>query len=202
MLYNKGAFSGVRRTVVIALGLLVGAKLLNISVPFMFKHAVDSLNGLTGERLKLDGGPEEAVATAVFALLVGYGVARAGAAGFNELRNAVFARVAQHSVRKIAQNVFRHLHNLDLVKKCGAFDGAEECFTLPLTRLIFPEFPPKPSDWCPVQDDRSRLQGHRLRPQRPRLQHHSDRLRAFPRHGDSGLQGRVRDLDFASSLDS
>ena len=29
-------------------------------------------------------------------------------------RNAVFAKVAQHSVRKIAQNVFRHLHNLDL----------------------------------------------------------------------------------------
>lgn len=42
------------------------------------------------------------------------GIARAGAAGFNELRNAVFARVAQHSIRKIATNVFLHLHNLDL----------------------------------------------------------------------------------------
>ena len=67
---------------------------------------------------------------------------RAGALGLNELRymspltwslkchenilecwinivsrNAVFARVAQHSIRKIAQNVFRHLHNLDLGKK-------------------------------------------------------------------------------------
>lgn len=42
------------------------------------------------------------------------GVARAGAAGFNELRNAVFAKVAQHSIRKIARNVFLHLHNLDL----------------------------------------------------------------------------------------
>ena len=38
---------------------------------------------------------------------VGYGVARASALGFNELRNAVFARVAQHSIRRIAQNVFR-----------------------------------------------------------------------------------------------
>lgn len=37
-----------------------------------------------------------------------------GAAGFNELRNAVFAKVAQHSIRKIAKNVFLHLHNLDL----------------------------------------------------------------------------------------
>lgn len=42
------------------------------------------------------------------------GIARAGAAGFNELRNAVFAKVAQHSIRKIAKNVFLHLHNLDL----------------------------------------------------------------------------------------
>lgn len=42
------------------------------------------------------------------------GIARAGAAGFNELRNAVFARVASHSIRKIAVNVFSHLHNLDL----------------------------------------------------------------------------------------
>ena len=34
--------------------------------------------------------------------------------GLSLFRNAVFARVAQHSIRKIAQNVFRHLHNLDL----------------------------------------------------------------------------------------
>lgn len=42
------------------------------------------------------------------------GIARAGAAGLNELRNAVFARVASHSIRKIATNVFLHLHSLDL----------------------------------------------------------------------------------------
>lgn len=48
-----------------------------------------------------------------FALILD-GVARAGAAGFNELRNAVFAKVAQHSIRKIARNVFLHLHNMDL----------------------------------------------------------------------------------------
>lgn len=42
------------------------------------------------------------------------GIARSGAAGLNELRNAVFARVAQHSIRKLACNVFTHIHNLDL----------------------------------------------------------------------------------------
>lgn len=42
------------------------------------------------------------------------GIARTGAAAFNELRNAVFAKVAQNSIRKIAKNVFLHLHSLDL----------------------------------------------------------------------------------------
>ena len=42
------------------------------------------------------------------------GFCRGGSAGFNELRNTIFAKVAQHSIRKLAQNVFLHLHNLDL----------------------------------------------------------------------------------------
>merc|ERR1719397_87282 len=58
--------------------------------------------------------PEAAVVTLVTSSLLGYGIARAGSLGLNELRNALFSRVAQHSIRRIAQNVFRHLHNLDL----------------------------------------------------------------------------------------
>lgn len=103
----------VKRRVVIALTLLVGAKLLNISVPFLFKYAVDELNQITGGNLNIEDA-EHTVITYIFALVIGYGMARAGSAGFNELRNAVFAKVAQHSIRNIAQNVFRHLHNLDL----------------------------------------------------------------------------------------
>lgn len=52
------------------------------------------------------------------------GIARAGAAGFNELRNAVFAKVAQHSIRRIARNVFLHLHNLDLAFHLSRQTGA------------------------------------------------------------------------------
>lgn len=52
------------------------------------------------------------------------GVARASAAAFNELRNAVFARVAHHSIRKIASNVFLHLHNLDLAFHLNKQTGA------------------------------------------------------------------------------
>jgi ABC-type bacteriocin/lantibiotic exporter with double-glycine peptidase domain len=52
------------------------------------------------------------------------GIARAGAAGFNELRNAVFAKVAQHSIRRIARNVFLHLHKLDLAFHLSRQTGA------------------------------------------------------------------------------
>ena len=97
--------SVVKRRVIFALTLLVGAKLLNLTVPFMFKYAVDELSV---ENI------QNTATTFIFALVVGYGAARIGAAGFSELRSAVFAKVAQHSIRSIAQNVFKHLHNLDL----------------------------------------------------------------------------------------
>jgi ATP-binding cassette subfamily B (MDR/TAP) protein 7 len=48
------------------------------------------------------------------ALLVGYGVARSGASLFGELRNVLFAKVAQNSIRKISRQTFLHLLNLDL----------------------------------------------------------------------------------------
>ncbi|KAL1131463.1 hypothetical protein AAG570_011080 [Ranatra chinensis] len=102
----------VRNRVRLALGLLIGAKLVNVSVPFIFKYAIDDLSKYV-EALNM-GTPEGAITTAATSLIIGYGIARAGASAFNELRNAVFARVAQHSIRKIARNVFLHLHNQDL----------------------------------------------------------------------------------------
>uniref|UniRef100_A0A1L8DUJ8 Iron-sulfur clusters transporter ABCB7, mitochondrial n=2 Tax=Nyssomyia neivai TaxID=330878 RepID=A0A1L8DUJ8_9DIPT len=68
--------------------------------------------------------PADTALTLTTSLLIGYGVARAGAAGFNELRNAVFARVASHSIRRIATNVFMHLHNLDLAFHLNRQTGA------------------------------------------------------------------------------
>ncbi|XP_078700182.1 iron-sulfur clusters transporter ABCB7, mitochondrial-like isoform X4 [Branchiostoma floridae x Branchiostoma belcheri] len=101
----------IKTRVVVALGLLVGAKLLNVQVPFIFKYAVDYLN--QPALFNLDN-PANTIITFATALVIGYGVARAGAAGFNELRNAIFAKVAQSSIRRVARNVFLHLHNLDL----------------------------------------------------------------------------------------
>lgn len=52
------------------------------------------------------------------------GISRAGAAFFNEVRNAVFGKVAQNSIRRIARNVFLHLHNLDLAFHLSRQTGA------------------------------------------------------------------------------
>lgn len=103
----------LRARVAISLGLLAGAKGMNIVVPFMFKYAVDNLNEVSGNVLNL-ADASNTVATMATAVLIGYGASRAGAALFNELRNAVFGKVAQSSIRRIAKNVFLHLHNLDL----------------------------------------------------------------------------------------
>ncbi|XP_029369193.1 iron-sulfur clusters transporter ABCB7, mitochondrial isoform X2 [Echeneis naucrates] len=103
----------LRARVAISLGLLAGAKMTNVMVPFMFKYAVDELNQMSGHMLNLNDAPNT-VATMATAVLIGYGVSRACSALFNELRNTVFGKVAQSSIRRIAKNVFLHLHNLDL----------------------------------------------------------------------------------------
>ncbi|KAI4819661.1 hypothetical protein KUCAC02_004901 [Chaenocephalus aceratus] len=92
----------LRARVAISLCLLAGAK-----------YAVDELNQMSGHALNLNDAPST-VATMATAMLIGYGASRAGAAFFNELRNTVFGKVAQNSIRCIAKNVFLHLHNLDL----------------------------------------------------------------------------------------
>ncbi|CAL1548476.1 unnamed protein product [Lymnaea stagnalis] len=101
-----------RIRVIVALSLLVGAKALNVTVPFIFKHGVDYLNTPANWLGIEDAG--KTIFTVAFAIMVGYGLARTGAAAFNELRNAVFAKVAQSSIRKVARNVFLHLHSMDL----------------------------------------------------------------------------------------
>ena len=50
----------------------------------------------------------------ILAMLLGYGMSRAAASGFNEYRNAVFAHVAQQTIRRVGRSVFDHVHKLDL----------------------------------------------------------------------------------------
>uniref|UniRef100_A0A2A4JPA4 Iron-sulfur clusters transporter ABCB7, mitochondrial n=2 Tax=Heliothis virescens TaxID=7102 RepID=A0A2A4JPA4_HELVI len=118
----------IRNRVLLSLSLLFGAKVMNVTVPFLFKYAVDEVNsaavGPAGDAFLGMATVPQAAGTTAFSMLLGYGIARATAAGFNELRNAVFAKVAQHSIRKLACNVFIHLHNLDLSFHLGRQTGA------------------------------------------------------------------------------
>nr|APD26513.1 ATP-binding cassette transporter subfamily B member 7 protein [Brachionus koreanus] len=103
----------IKIRVVIAVSLLVGSKLLNVAVPFLFKEIVDFLN--KNAKIKDFGETtSDKILVAMIALVIGYGCARAGASLFGELRSAIFASVAQSSVTQLATQVFRHLHKLDL----------------------------------------------------------------------------------------
>ena len=101
-LWPKGEW-GLRGRVVAALLLLVLAKITNVYVPILYKHAVDAF-----------GDPKiQAVAVPV-ALILAYGVARVLAQAFGELRDAIFAPVSQRAIRNLALEVFGHLHALSL----------------------------------------------------------------------------------------
>lgn len=101
---NKPSF---KFRVFVALSLLIGSKLLNVQVPFFFKSIIDEMN--------IDWSSQVGVITTVIGLLiVAYGGARFGAVLFGELRNAVFASVAQSAIKRVANNTFLHLLNMDL----------------------------------------------------------------------------------------
>jgi ATP-binding cassette, subfamily B, heavy metal transporter len=93
----------LRVRVVLALTLLIAGKLVNITIPLLYKHAVDALSG-----------DNPALIAVPVATILAYGLARVTSQAFNELRNSVFAKVAQRAVRRIALSAFRHIHSLSL----------------------------------------------------------------------------------------
>ena len=88
--------------VIAALVCLVAAKVANVGVPLLMKQIVDSLDART------------AALAVPLVLLVAYGLLRVSTTVFTELREFLFAKVTQRAVRKIALNVFRHLHALSM----------------------------------------------------------------------------------------
>ena len=88
--------------VVIALSLLVLSKLANVSVPLVLKEIIDALDK-----------PQAALAVPI-SLIVGYGTLRLLSTLFGELRDAVFAKATQRAIRRVALQVFEHLHDLSL----------------------------------------------------------------------------------------
>ncbi|KAJ9531485.1 hypothetical protein QJQ45_015055 [Haematococcus lacustris] len=100
-----------KRRVVLAVALMLGAKLLNISVPFILKAAVDACTEGSVASLAL---LPQAWVLGPSGLVLAYGAARAGTALLNETRNMVFAKVTQGAIRRVANEVFVHLNSLDL----------------------------------------------------------------------------------------
>ena len=91
-----------RWRVAVALSFLVAAKVANVGVPLLMKGIVDDLT------------PTQQILVVPLALLLAYGLLRFANTLFGELRDMVFVRVAQRAVRRVALNVFRHLHSLSL----------------------------------------------------------------------------------------
>ena len=100
-LWPKHEF-GLRLRLVLASIAMVLAKVATVYVPILYSHAVD----------RLAHGASAIVVPA--ALIVGYALVRVAAAGFGELRDAIFAAVQMRASRVVARQTFEHLHGLSM----------------------------------------------------------------------------------------
>lgn len=140
-LWPKDSF-GTKLRVGVAVSMLIGAKVLNVQVPFYFKSIVDAMN--------IDIASVGGTATTIAGtMILAYGATRIGATVFQELRNAIFASVAQKAIRKVARDVFDHLLRLDLSfhlsKQTGgltrAIDRGTKGISFLLTSMVFHVIP-------------------------------------------------------------
>lgn len=92
-----------RGRAMLALGCLVISKLAMVGIPIILKYIVDALDANLGQTIVLP-----------VMLLCIYGVLRFVNSGFNELRDAVFARVRYHAMNQLSVKTLVHLHNLSL----------------------------------------------------------------------------------------
>lgn len=95
-----------RFRVLIALSCLIAAKVTNLGIPIVLKDLIDSLN--------INVNSPQALLVIPLGIIVAYGFLRIFASVFTELREALFAKVTQNAVRKVALQVFEHLHSLAL----------------------------------------------------------------------------------------
>jgi ABC-type transport system involved in Fe-S cluster assembly fused permease/ATPase subunit len=95
--------AGARVRVVVAVVFMLLSKIATVYVPVIYGRVIDAL------------APKDLAAFVVpVALIVAYGAVRIGAAGFGEIRDALFASVQQRAVRELALRTFRHLHTVSL----------------------------------------------------------------------------------------
>ncbi|KQS05093.1 metal ABC transporter permease [Sphingomonas sp. Leaf357] len=121
----------LRLRIVGAMTLVVLSKLVQVyGAPFALQGAVDGM--AKGDR---------SATTLILALVIGYAAARFASVLFDNLRNAVFERVGQDATRRLAANVFRHLHQLSLrfhlERRTGAVTKVVERGTKSIDTMLY-----------------------------------------------------------------
>ncbi|MHB0984847.1 MAG: ABCB family ABC transporter ATP-binding protein/permease [Sulfuricella sp.] len=91
-----------RGRVLLALALLIGAKLAAVMVPLVLKEIIDALD------------KSRADLVLPLALIIAYGLLRFASTTFADLRDVVFGKVTQRAMRRVSMAVFNHLHALSL----------------------------------------------------------------------------------------
>jgi ABC-type transport system involved in Fe-S cluster assembly fused permease/ATPase subunit len=124
--------------VLLALSCLIVSKLAMVGIPVVLKYIVDALDTDSGQ-----------IAVLPVVFLLAYGVLRFINSGFNELRDAIFARVRYHAMNSLSVTTLTHLHNLSLryhlERNTGAISrdmerGAQSISSI-LNYLVFNIFP-------------------------------------------------------------
>lgn len=91
--------------VILAVSMLILAKVATVSTPIALKYIIDYLDQNRGVDMLL---------WIPLILVLAYGALRFSSTLFSELRDAIFARVAERAMRRVSLRVFRHLHNREL----------------------------------------------------------------------------------------
>ena len=107
-IWPKGR-ADIKSRIILALIILIFAKILTVLVPYSYKWATDALVG--------DNSAPTIIPTAILTpiiLIIAFGLGRILMVAFNQLRDFVFAKVGQNAVRELGRISFSHLHNLSL----------------------------------------------------------------------------------------
>src|SRR3954465_132947 len=129
LLWPEGE-TALKARVVAAVILVFAAKAATLLMPFAYKGAID----------RMSHGVTPAAGLAM-ALVLAYSGARFGGVLFDNLRNAIFERVGQDAARRLAENVFRHIHELSLrfhlERRTGALTKIVERGTKSIDMMLY-----------------------------------------------------------------
>ena len=107
-IWPKGR-NDIKSRIIIALIILILAKVLTVLVPYTYKWATDAIVG--------DNTAPHIIPIVFLTpvmLIIAFGVGRILMVAFNQLRDALFVKVGQTAVRNLGKKSFHHLHSLSL----------------------------------------------------------------------------------------